>query len=315
MNSLFLAAILAIAITALPAPANEGPVPQLLLSWGTTGSGVGEFNRPEGIVVDDEGNVFVADKDNYRIQKFTPAGEFITQWGSQGTTDGEFSQIWDIATDQHGNVYVSEQTSIGHLIRYRVQKFNGDGVFLASWPIEAKGLYVDGLGKLYAVPHIEPAVKIYGPDGVYEREIEFIHNNRDPPRDVVVDDMSGCVYVAKGGSVSKYSLDGTRITFWHLSNQFPYGYNNGDVDLALDKEGNIYATCYASNLVVKHSPEGSEVFRLASWGESQHFDNPDGVAVTNLGEMLVVDHADRVVKFGYVTAVEPTTWGRIKAKY
>ncbi|MCK4732251.1 MAG: hypothetical protein KAT65_07315, partial [Methanophagales archaeon] len=38
--------------------------------WGSGGTGEGEFNEPAGIAVDSSGNVFVADRDNNRIQKF-----------------------------------------------------------------------------------------------------------------------------------------------------------------------------------------------------------------------------------------------------
>jgi hypothetical protein len=39
--------------------------------WGTEGSGDGQFQFPDGVAVASDGSVYVADKDNYRIQKFT----------------------------------------------------------------------------------------------------------------------------------------------------------------------------------------------------------------------------------------------------
>ncbi len=47
-------------------------------SFGTSGSGPGQFNYPHGIAVDGEGNVLVADNDNHRIQQFTAEGQLIT---------------------------------------------------------------------------------------------------------------------------------------------------------------------------------------------------------------------------------------------
>ena len=48
--------------------------PEFLLKWGEQGSGDGQFNRPYGVAVDNQGHVYVADTSNYRIQKsgFTP---------------------------------------------------------------------------------------------------------------------------------------------------------------------------------------------------------------------------------------------------
>ncbi len=62
------------------APANGdggggGPVEgayEFVTKWGSSGSDDGEFAFPEGVAVDAEANVYVADQANYRIQKFRP---------------------------------------------------------------------------------------------------------------------------------------------------------------------------------------------------------------------------------------------------
>ncbi|MGE3269173.1 MAG: peptidyl-alpha-hydroxyglycine alpha-amidating lyase family protein [Chloroflexota bacterium] len=53
---------------------------ELIQSWGTPGTGPGEFNLPHGIWVLPDERVLVADRENDRIQIFSPSGEFITQW-------------------------------------------------------------------------------------------------------------------------------------------------------------------------------------------------------------------------------------------
>ena len=52
-----------------------------------------------GIAVDSSGNVYVADSDNNRIQKFDSNGNFITKWGSNGSGDGQFNGPIGIAVD------------------------------------------------------------------------------------------------------------------------------------------------------------------------------------------------------------------------
>ena len=42
---------------------------------------------------------------NYRVQKFSPDGEFIAAWGSQGSADGQFEFPIDVAVDDDGWVY------------------------------------------------------------------------------------------------------------------------------------------------------------------------------------------------------------------
>ena len=88
-----------------------------------TGSGDGEFTSLGfgGIAVDLQGNVFVVDNGNFRIQKFDLDGNFLTAWGSEGTDDGQFVRAIGIAVDADGNVYVTDDENPF------VQKFDNDG--------------------------------------------------------------------------------------------------------------------------------------------------------------------------------------------
>src|SRR5262249_57949664 len=53
------------------------PDGRLLLSWGEPGAGPGQFHLPHGVAVDAEGTVYVADRENSRVQLFTPGGEYL----------------------------------------------------------------------------------------------------------------------------------------------------------------------------------------------------------------------------------------------
>ena len=97
-------------------------------SWGSSGTGDGQFYTPDGIAVDSVDHVYVVDSQGARIQKFDSNGNFITKWGSSGNGDGQFLQPIGITTDSSGNIYVSEGVSD------RIQKFS---------VITAPVLYVD----------------------------------------------------------------------------------------------------------------------------------------------------------------------------
>ncbi|MFI5013696.1 MAG: peptidyl-alpha-hydroxyglycine alpha-amidating lyase family protein [Hyphomicrobiales bacterium] len=56
------------------------PGGKLLFSWGKPGCGPGEFNLPHNICCDDDGFVYVADRENHRVQVFDGVGKFETQW-------------------------------------------------------------------------------------------------------------------------------------------------------------------------------------------------------------------------------------------
>jgi DNA-binding beta-propeller fold protein YncE len=67
--------------------------------------------------IDSSDNIYVADTNNNRIQKFDPDGKFLLKFGSGGYRAGEFSGPSGIAVDSSGNVYVTDTYN------HRVQKF------------------------------------------------------------------------------------------------------------------------------------------------------------------------------------------------
>ena len=71
------------------------------LSWGEPGNGPGQFNLPHGIAVDSAGTVYVADRENSRIQLFSPQGEYLRSWDFVNRPD-------DIFIDEQDNVHVAE---------------------------------------------------------------------------------------------------------------------------------------------------------------------------------------------------------------
>jgi DNA-binding beta-propeller fold protein YncE len=77
------------------------PDGRLLFSWGEPGTGPGQFRVPHGIAVDQNGTVFVADRENSRIQLFDPAGLYLSEW----TDVARPSQVF---IDRARDVYVAE---------------------------------------------------------------------------------------------------------------------------------------------------------------------------------------------------------------
>jgi DNA-binding beta-propeller fold protein YncE len=74
---------------------------RLLFSWGEPGRGPRQFRVPHGIAVDGQKTVYVADRENSRIQLFTPEGKFLAEW-----TD--VARPCQVFVDGIGNVYVAE---------------------------------------------------------------------------------------------------------------------------------------------------------------------------------------------------------------
>ncbi len=107
---------------------------ELIGSWGEPGSGPGQFMLPHGIAVHGDGRVFVADRENDRIQIFSPDGEFLGEWDVQRPTQLVFDRV--------GNAIVAElpwragSTSfrngpIASHLPGRVSILDGSGVVIA----------------------------------------------------------------------------------------------------------------------------------------------------------------------------------------
>jgi streptogramin lyase len=75
-------------------------------SWGSTGSGPGEFNVPHTIALDSRGRVFVGDRGNNRIQIFDQDGTFLDVWYQFGRPSG-------IAITPDDRIYVADSESFG----------------------------------------------------------------------------------------------------------------------------------------------------------------------------------------------------------
>ena len=86
-------------------------------SWGTPGSGPGQFSTPHGIWVDGNERVYVADRENSRVQIFSPEGDYLSEWG-------DLYHAMDIYQDRQGRFFVTDQTP-------RISVFNSDGKLLS----------------------------------------------------------------------------------------------------------------------------------------------------------------------------------------
>jgi sugar lactone lactonase YvrE len=74
---------------------------ELLQSWGGPGTGPGQFNLPHSVWAHSDGRVFVCDRENERVQIFSPEGEYLDEWTNM-------NRPGDLCIDADGNVYIGE---------------------------------------------------------------------------------------------------------------------------------------------------------------------------------------------------------------
>jgi NHL repeat len=76
---------------------------ELIQSWGEPGTGPGQFNLPHSVWAAADGRVWVCDRENDRIQIFSPKGEFLGMWTN-------VRRPGDLSIDADGVVYVGEMS-------------------------------------------------------------------------------------------------------------------------------------------------------------------------------------------------------------
>lgn len=117
----------------------------LLHSWGTQGTGPGEFALPHSLWVDRQERVWIADRENNRIQRFDMKGNYLDQW-----TDLEMPM--DIFITKKDEVFIVEASS-------RVSIFDLEGTLLSRWGEDGSApgqfadsphsIWIDDEGSLY----------------------------------------------------------------------------------------------------------------------------------------------------------------------
>jgi tripartite motif-containing protein 71 len=205
-------------------PANV-PGGLVLQEGGQPGAGYGQFNYPRGIAVDGDGNIYVADSRNHRIQKISGTdGKFLNQFGG----------LFDAVKLANGDSKKLISQGPGKLNEPNGVSFGGpDGLIYVvdTWNNRIQEFTTSGKSK-----------KIFtSDDGFFA------------PRELVVD-PAGNVYVADTGHhrIVKFDPSGKQIRSWgaikvdpktHASSYISgtkLGEFNEPIGLALDKDGNLY---------------------------------------------------------------------------
>jgi len=255
-----------------------------LETWGEGGQDTGQFDFDAtdwsygGIAFDHDGNFYVADIGNHRIQKFDRNRNFVQAWDNRG----QYLYPYSIAVDGQGNVYVGDNS------RGEIEKFDGSGQLLGV--IGSKGeqegqfrciglISVDAEGNLYVPDCRTNRIQKFGPNG------EFLmawgsegsgDGQFESPSHAVVD-ASGNVYVSDEGNyrVQVFDSAGNFIDKWTIGKTLKghWGGIGGvaldfhalwgiPIGLALDGQGNIYVVDVGAGSIKKfhleppHTPEG-----------------------------------------------------------
>lgn len=268
-----------------------------LTKWGTFGTRPGQFGSyAYGVATDADGNVYVVDRGNRRVQKFDAGGAFLTMWGSEGTGDGQFMRPVAAAVDAAGNVYVLD------LAPARVQKFTSDGAFLLAWGSDGTGpgqfdlpygVGVDSGGNVYIADSHNHRIQKFDGSGAFLLEWGTFGTGDgqfDEPYDVAVDG-AGNVFVVdtENHRMQKFDTNGGFLAAWGSAGtgngQFTYAQR-----VAVDEDGNVYVTDTDADRVQKFDGSGTYLADVSTGGQGDGLlFFPIGIATGRGGKVYVTD--------------------------
>ncbi|XP_019859672.1 PREDICTED: E3 ubiquitin-protein ligase TRIM71-like [Amphimedon queenslandica] len=211
---------------------------------GSKGDVNGQFDWPWGLLLVGD-RLYVSDNYLHRVQYFSATtGQYIGQFGSKGNGNGQFYHPRGMSTDGKGNILIADFNN------KRVQVFKEDGTFVQVIQCDdgATDVAVDNEGKIHVIIRDQNHVQVFSPDG--KTHLDTYNNpagNFTYSRGIAIDD-EGYIIVSVHNSGNSYLhvLSPERKQVKLVSGL------SDPVDLALDKDGNIYVAEYGNKCIAKY---------------------------------------------------------------
>ncbi len=248
-----------------------------------------EFLVPQGIAVDNAGNIYVAEGWGNKVRKISPDG-MVNTWNTYfEATAVSYSTRHGVAVDASGTVYV------GDAVNYLLRKITPEGV--VSTLAGSTAGFVDGNGEHAKFNKIN-GLTVDADGNVYVIDVDLLSRYI---RKVTPD---GTVTTIAGGASGYVDGVGTSARFrWPTS-------------IAIDASGVLYITDTAIDRIRKITPDGmvttfagGDYGYVDGAGVDAKFDSPDGIAVDAEGNVYVSDTKNNKIRKITADAVVTTLAG------
>lgn len=259
--------------------------------------GAGILNRPHGIAMGPDGNLYVADTNNHRIAVFGPDGNFIRAFGTHGFAPqpGVLNEPWGVAVSPDGRVYVADTWN------HRIVTFTLEGEYINNWGFEGPNVLDDPLafwgprdvtvdqdGMVYVADTGNKRIQVFDSEDFFVRQIGSGGaqiGQLDEPVGLAIG-PDGNLYVADTWNqrIEVFTPDGVFIREWYVdawfaqTNERPY--------LDVDAQGNVYVTDPDAYRVIVFTGTGEYLY---SFGDATVFGLAGAVLADDEGHLFVVD--------------------------
>lgn len=270
------------------------------------------LNGPTDLDVDPEGNIYVVDSLNVRVQVLNSTGAFLRMWGSAGGEFGQFKFMAAEGGEGFGSIVVSAQGSVFVADEDRIQRFDPNGRFITSWSeidsegtqffTDAWGVAVDRQGNVYVVDDHRSEIFVFNSEGeVLDRWGE--RGEGDGQMQIpgfIFIDPDKRLYVADWDNhrIQKFDDQGLFISKWGTLGTGDGEFNHPS-DVAVDALGNVYVADTGNLRIQVFDQEGQFLYKWGSRGSGDYeFNDPRAVVVDGAGRIYVADYYnDRVQVF------------------
>ncbi len=271
------------------------------MSFGNYGKGKGEFNLPASIISDKDGNLYVTDQDNHRIQKFDKDGKFILSFGGFGSMEGRFKTPVCVELDRGGNLLVSEW------LNNRIQRFTSGGEFISSFGRQGSG---DGEFSRPSGIAVDKDGFIHVADLGNRRIQKFNHDGRhisSAGKDIFKEPyaahtLDGNIFVGELAGDRAVILDNSANLVKSFGGE---GTEDGKflwiASIKNDESGNIYIADFWGSRIQIFSKDFNFISSFGNYGRGAgEFDGVSSIAITD-GFLYACDYFNhRIQRFKFI---------------